>query len=331
MKNTGKEDKVNQELVDTEPDVWKPVQTKWASGFVHGDPWEERTVVLDEDTLPFAENKVTIGPGGVALRTFFLRRLEQTFAEAAKSQDPVLVLMFAHGDLESSGGLYIGTELDSTEGVLPPRLIAEVHAMYPDVKVTLFMTSCYSGHWVETVEFRGNNKPTVLAAAEPDQESSGFVWSTLQRHAGVLFSASTITELLQEPAELRRMLTRIHPENIRASLTQYYRRCIDFVFLWIFLTMVQRPYSQVPKTKRNFGRGLDMHHMTTNQTMIDSRKSRGLIHIQSGIVSDLKAALSIVVTRTTLRGNNAIPVSWMTNILRGQPDMGALEGASKTR
>lgn len=227
----GKEDKVNQELVDTEPDVWKPVQTKWASGFVHGDPWEERTVVLDEDTLPFAENKVTIGPGGVALRSLFLRRLEQTFAEAAKSQDPALVLMFAHGDLESSGGLYIGTKFYSTEGVLSPRLIAEVHAMYPDVKVTLFMTSCYSGHWVETVEFRGNNKPTVLAAAEPDQESSGFVWSTLQRHAGVLFSASTITELLQEPAELRRMLTRIHAENTRASLTQYYRRCIDFVSL----------------------------------------------------------------------------------------------------
>lgn len=31
-----------------------------------------------------------------------------------------------------------------------------------------------------------------------------------------------------------------------------------------------------------------MHYLTTNQTMIDSGKSRRLIHIQSEIVSDLK-------------------------------------------
>ena len=128
----------SQEQVDTAPDVWKPVQTKWASGFVHGDPWEERTVVLDEDTLPFAESKVTIGPNGVALRDFFLHRLEQTFAEAAKSQDPVLILVFAHGDFESPGGLFIGTESDSTDGLLSPKMLEEAHAKYPGVQVTLF-------------------------------------------------------------------------------------------------------------------------------------------------------------------------------------------------
>lgn len=54
------------------PNVWKPVQTNGTSGFVHGGPWEERAVVLGEDTLPFAESKVTIGPGGFPLRGFFL-------------------------------------------------------------------------------------------------------------------------------------------------------------------------------------------------------------------------------------------------------------------
>ena len=198
----GKEDKLSQEQVNTAPDVWKHVQTKWASGFLHGDSWEERAVVLDEDTLPFAESKVAIGPGGVPLRGFFLHRLEQTFAEAAKSQDPVLILMFAHGDFESPGGLYIGTESYSTDGLFSPRTLTEVHAKYPDVRVTLFMTSCYSGHWVETVEFQGNNKPTVLATGEPEQDTFGFAWSNCQRHAGLFFSTSTIIKLLQELAEL---------------------------------------------------------------------------------------------------------------------------------
>lgn len=89
-----------------------------------------------------------------SLRDFFLRHLEQTFAEAAKTQDPVLILIFAHWDFESPGGFYIGTDSDITDGILSPKMLAEIHTKYPDVRVTLFMTSCYSGHWVETVESR---------------------------------------------------------------------------------------------------------------------------------------------------------------------------------
>lgn len=103
---------------------------------MHGDPWEERTVVLNEGTLPLAESKVTIGPKGVSLRDFFLRHPEQTFAEAAKTQDPVLILIFAHGDFESPGSFYIGTESDNTDGILSPETLAEVHTRYPDVQVT---------------------------------------------------------------------------------------------------------------------------------------------------------------------------------------------------
>lgn len=45
----GKEDKVTMEVFDDEgPQVTKPVRTKWASGFIHGDPFETRKVVLDE-------------------------------------------------------------------------------------------------------------------------------------------------------------------------------------------------------------------------------------------------------------------------------------------
>lgn len=177
----GKKDKVNLGQIDEDSDIWKPVQMRWASGFVHSDPWEERVLVLDKDTLPFAEGKVTIGPGGVALREFFLHFLEQTFAEAVKSRDPILILMFSHGDLESPGGLYIGTEFRTTEDILTPKMIAEIHIKYHNVQVALFMAPCYSGHWIKTVGFQGNNKPTALAAVQPDQETFGFVWLSPQR------------------------------------------------------------------------------------------------------------------------------------------------------
>lgn len=133
-------------MVDMEPDVRKPIQTKWASGLVQGDPREERAVILGEDTLPFAERKVTIGPDGIALRDFFLQRLGCTFVEADKSRDPDLFLIFAHGDFETLGGFCIGTTSSSSQGILSIEMIAEFHTSYSDVPVILFMTSCYSGH-----------------------------------------------------------------------------------------------------------------------------------------------------------------------------------------
>lgn len=143
------EDEVKQELVDMEPDVWKPVQMKWVSGFVQGDPWEERTLVLDKDTLPFAENKVTIGPDGAAPLNSFLQRLEYTFAEAVKSRNPVFILIFAHGDFETPGGLYIDTTSGSSQEILSPEMVAEV---LPAVSTTATQTSFlmnFLGHsWI---------------------------------------------------------------------------------------------------------------------------------------------------------------------------------------
>ena len=37
----------------------KPVQTKWASRFIHGDLFETRKVVLDESLRPLVLAKVT--------------------------------------------------------------------------------------------------------------------------------------------------------------------------------------------------------------------------------------------------------------------------------
>lgn len=59
------------------------------------------------------------------------------------------------------------------------------------------MTSCYSGHWVETTEFQGPNNST-----EPDQESFGFSWSHSPTPCQGLFFTATITELIQESTEL---------------------------------------------------------------------------------------------------------------------------------
>lgn len=102
-------------------------------------------------------------------------------ADAAESQDHVLIMIFSHDDYDSAGGLCIGVDLltnDDCEKYLKPSHITSILSEYPDIKTTVFMTSCFSGHWVETTEFKGRNLiSAILAAAEMDQDSFGYVWS----------------------------------------------------------------------------------------------------------------------------------------------------------
>lgn len=77
-------------------------------------------------------------------------------ADASKSGDRILIMMFSHGDYDSAGGMCIG--IDVTSPFEDDRLLEPSHMAfilkYPNVKITIYMTSCYSGHWVETTSFR---------------------------------------------------------------------------------------------------------------------------------------------------------------------------------
>ena len=154
-------------------------------------------VVLYDNLLSGINQKLTIGPHGVRLQDFFLKQLEAVVADAAKSNDPVLMLAFCHGDYNARGGLNIG----HTSHLLCPSHVAEIMSKYPEVRITMYMTSCFSGHWVETTELK-NNKSTVLASAGPEEDLFGFVWSHSQRYAGGLFSSATISELMKDPEQL---------------------------------------------------------------------------------------------------------------------------------
>ena len=231
----GKQDKVTMEVFDDEgPQVTKPVQTKWASGFIHGDPFETRKVVLDESLPSRVLAKVTIGPKGADLRDFFLQQLRNTMADAAESGDHVLIMIFSHGDYDSAGGLCLGVDLftnDDCEKYLKPSHVASILSEYPDIRTTMFMTSCFSGHWVETTEFKGRNlTPAILVAAETEEDSFGYVWSHSQRHAGGLFSSAAISELVKEPPFLPpasdQDTSREYRELTTAIVAEMHRLCL---------------------------------------------------------------------------------------------------------
>ncbi|KAL2829680.1 hypothetical protein BDW59DRAFT_170368 [Aspergillus cavernicola] len=239
LKKYGREDKtVVLDVADTgagdNPANFKPVQTKWASGLIHGDPFEARKVVLDDDLLPEVQNRVTVISNGQDIRDFFFARLKHTISDAEKCGDRVLLMIFSHGDYETQGGLCLGfnpSDPLSAAKLLKSSDVVPILSAHSSVATTMFMTSCFSGHWVETTEYRvAGLQPVVLAAAESDQESHGFVWTHSQRHAGGLFSAATITELLKEPCSLpedaSKDTSRNYQELVTALTAETHRLCL---------------------------------------------------------------------------------------------------------
>ena len=184
-----------------------PKQYSWKEGYIHGDPFEERRVVLDQSLLPFAKKDLIITERGRALKNRFEAELESTFQQPALFNDPVLIMVFCHGDSNGTeghtGGLCLGTWAGSRQDDdwYRPNQLAALLARYPTVSTSLFMTSCYSGHWV-TIPHVNPMRTTVMAGAEHLQETHAWAASASQRHAGGVYTSAFLQELQKEPSSL---------------------------------------------------------------------------------------------------------------------------------
>lgn len=180
--------------------------------------------------MPFAKSKIDLVQTRQALRGRFLSQLRETLSSAGSNTkpEPVLILAFCHGDFET-GGLLIGVTYVNIADV------AAILAEYPRVPVTIFMTSCYSGHWVVSQEFHGST-PAVMAAGRERDETFGFAWSSFLRHASGIFSSAFLHELVKEPhfEDIRSGLPKdVHPKTARtyqsmtrAILAEAHRLCL---------------------------------------------------------------------------------------------------------
>ncbi|KXS98502.1 hypothetical protein AC578_2627 [Pseudocercospora eumusae] len=179
----------------------------WSDGYIHGRPTAERVVVLDEATLPFAKKDLKLCKE-TSLLNEYLETLESKFADAQKTNRPIVLLMFGHGDIENcgdkKGGLQIAIEDPSKASqadFLTADKIVDIHSRYPEVRLTLFMTSCYSGYWVATPYFKAAENINIIAGAREWEQTHSWKQSSSLRHAGGVFSSGFLEELKQEPSD----------------------------------------------------------------------------------------------------------------------------------
>ncbi|KAL8675302.1 MAG: hypothetical protein Q9224_007475, partial [Gallowayella concinna] len=113
----------------------KRTSMSWTEGYLHGDPFEERVLVLSKNNVQQLAKRLTLSNHGTSLRDDFLRRVEQTCRQAEAANEPVLLMGFCHGDdgETESGGLCIGIDpgTRNEDDFLSPKLLAQVLAKTP--------------------------------------------------------------------------------------------------------------------------------------------------------------------------------------------------------
>ncbi|KAL8897147.1 MAG: hypothetical protein Q9207_007358 [Kuettlingeria erythrocarpa] len=171
--------------------------------YAHGGP-EDRRVVLEANTLPELQEEANIRVFGRAdLLQDFLRTFQSECQIAAQNHQPVLLLIFGHGD-ESTHGIAVGGIGDPKDA---PRLtIAQIQRILRgvNVSVTLLTTACYSGGWV----YQPQLNVSAATASGPRNETLSWKMSAL-----IKFEDERVTQSHPLPT------ASIDPEVVRSSST----------------------------------------------------------------------------------------------------------------
>ncbi|KAK2804445.1 hypothetical protein FQN51_002088 [Onygenales sp. PD_10] len=163
------------------------------SVYAHGDFRKERRIVLEDTLLPKIEqsDRLRVVPRHVLLERFLATLREQSRI-AFEQNEPLLVLLFGHGDAKTYG-IQVGGEGDPDRG--PRLLINHVKAaIRPGAQVTLVTTSCFSGGWLihPTLNLTG------IAAAKENRESLSWPQSPSVRRVSGSRVASAIVKTLMD-------------------------------------------------------------------------------------------------------------------------------------
>ncbi|KAI4132540.1 MAG: hypothetical protein LQ338_000639 [Usnochroma carphineum] len=191
--------------------------------YIHGEPGERR-VVLGADKLSQiqADNNISMFERGRLLQDF-LSTFESECKIAAQNDQPVLLLIFGHGD-----GYTHGVSIGGTDGGIDaPRLqIRQFQSILRglDVSATLLMTSCFSGGWI----YQPDLNVCAATASGPENEALSWAKSIGGRFHGSSWATAVTNAFIQSEDE---RLMQHHPQPTNAIDLEDIRTSNTFVKL----------------------------------------------------------------------------------------------------
>jgi hypothetical protein len=183
-------------LTSEEPSYLVSKYTEYA----HGDPKQDRRVVLDQGVL---EKIQQAGNIRVVPRPDLLERFISTVRDqariAADFDEHLVLLIFGHGE-ESSYGVAIGGECDAGDNNVPKLKIEYIQrAIRRNAPVTLFMNSCFSGGWLvqPNINTRQQLNVTGIAACGIEQQTRSWPLSaSLGRANGSMIATAILKSII---------------------------------------------------------------------------------------------------------------------------------------
>lgn len=206
--------------------------------YVHGSMNGDRRVVLDDKILERVENSknIRVIPPKDLLKRF-LAILKSETQIAAKENQPILVLVFGHGD-EGNYGVAIGGQGCSLDA---PRLTRRKlnAAIHPGVDLNLLITSFYSGGWLVKPMvgsfFSPMSKLNISGMTAVDETETRRSWAqriSCGRAGGSIYASAVFNALVKTSETKRRdssdSITTTDDEELTASPT-YINLC-DSIF-----------------------------------------------------------------------------------------------------
>lgn len=130
-------------------------------GYLHGAPYQARKVVLDQDILKDSPPQNIQVVDRLKLLDTFMSTVKSECDIARAEDQPLLVMMFCHGDARTKG-VYLGLDRVQDKLDYPFMSIDKFRAAIGwQVRVALLSTACLSGAWAVSPSLN----TTTLAAA----------------------------------------------------------------------------------------------------------------------------------------------------------------------
>ena len=186
--------------------------------YLHGNPFKVRKIVLDHKILKNATDLVRTSSAG-GLRLAFEKKLRSECQAANKAGDePVLVLMFGHGNAET-GGVILGTQTFKQDQF--SKAIANTN-----VSLTIISTACFSGGWSCNKQFDKSKKlhynksgqqfdKTTLMAAGPTTASHSWNYTATfgRRACGSMFTTAIIEAMVKVAPDAKPLVDPVSGEE----------------------------------------------------------------------------------------------------------------------
>ncbi|KAI9885595.1 MAG: hypothetical protein M1823_002604 [Watsoniomyces obsoletus] len=166
--------------------------------YAHGNPWQDRRIVLDADLLQQEDRSprdALVITEAHELLEKFLTHFRDVCRRAHAAGDPILLLIFGHGDGDTYG-IDIGLTAPKKYPQLSMDTVQEALQRHPGLAISMLLTSCYSGGWTTHLNM------TAMTAAGEDEPSESWPESySLGRASGSIY-ATAVVERLKEDSRI---------------------------------------------------------------------------------------------------------------------------------